>query len=176
MVGDIVAGRLNNGERVTVYGSKSIGGPFMARKIVKSNSNMNVQLRNAMPAFIVRIITLALIAVIVGIVMQFTGGNPSGGNTVVDGGNTNGSATNTSGSSTGGLFNAALWKQILAGAIVILTLVFGGKIRNMTGLSIKVLWIIVAVLVGLLVPEIGASIVMICVIIWAIKLMIRGFR
>lgn len=161
LCGEISSGKINNGERVRVYGNKTVSGAYLAKKIVKTNNNMKVTMKKAMPAFIVRVVTILLLAIIIGVATNFSG---------------MGSGTGTGGTETmGNLFNAELWKQILAGAIVILTLVFGGKIRNMTGLSMKVLWIIAAVLVSLLIPEVGATIVVICILIWAIKLMM-GIR
>ena len=162
MVGKINSGKINNGERVRVFGFKTGNGEYLAKKIIKINNNMRVTLKNAIPAFIIRLITILLLMMIIGVVVNLkTVNTPNGG--VENGGTENMS----------NLFNAALWKQILAGAIVILTLIFGGKLRNMTGLSMKVLWIIVAVLVSLLIPEVGATIALIWILIWAFKLMTR---
>ena len=163
LVGEISSGKINNGERVRVYGDKTISGAYYAKQIVKTNSGMKTTMKNAIPAFIIRAVTIILLIAIISIAVGFSGTGSGYSNDVASQ-----EAKNT-------VFDASLLKQFLAGIIVILTLIFGGKIRNMTGLSIKVLWIIVAVLVSLLIPAVGATIVTILIVVWAIKMMM-GIR
>ncbi len=153
-VGEISSGMINNGERVRVYGSRQGSGAYLAKKIIKLNSNMRVTLKNAIPALVIRCVSILVFIGILGILIG------SSGEASVGGKNMN-------------LFESGSLRVVLAVAIAVLTLVFGNKIRGATGLSMKVLWIVALVLIGLLVPDIGVAIILLIAMAWMIKRILK---
>lgn len=153
LLGEIDSGKLNNGERVIVFGTKTGNGAYLAKKIVKANNGMRVTLKKAIPAMIIRVVTLFVLIAIFGLISSFS---------------------NSDISAMQGIAATDVWKKILAVVIVVLAVAFGGKLRDATGLSPKILWIVVAIAVGLLIPEVGATILILCLVFWVLKRLISG--